>query len=60
MTWIRTAIVCVAGMLAIAGCGKTDSNQVKGKPRDLRFPVEAEQYPEAVPRLMMSGRSTAV
>ena len=40
MTWIRTAVVCAAGMLAIAGCGKTDSNQVKGKPRDLRFPVE--------------------
>lgn len=33
-------VVCALGLLAFAGCGKTDPNQVKAKPRDLRFPVE--------------------
>lgn len=31
---------CAATMLvALAGCGGSDANQTKGKPRDLRFPV---------------------
>lgn len=40
MTRIQTAMMICAAVLAIAGCGKTDPNQVKDKPRDLRFPVE--------------------
>lgn len=39
MTRIPVA-VCALGLLLLAGCGKTDPNQVKAKPRDLRFPVE--------------------
>lgn len=30
----------IAGLLAATGCGKTDTNHVKGQPRDMRFPVE--------------------
>jgi multidrug efflux system membrane fusion protein len=38
MTRIPAAVATV--LLLLAGCGGSDPNQVKGKPRDLRFPVE--------------------
>jgi multidrug efflux system membrane fusion protein len=36
----RTLAIAATTLLLLAGCGGTDPNQVKGKPRDLRFPVE--------------------
>lgn len=40
MNRIHVLFAFAAALLAAAGCGKADTDQAKGKPRDLRFPVE--------------------